>query len=188
MEELLIGCLCVHWPLSGSVNGKIMEALCLKKCSGRFLNLMLTLNKKGLCDSHCVHGETEVRTVLGHFSRSILCWVPVVARSMGGIYLHLLSWSSINPGMKVLVLELWSSIAPHSPASWFIAVPIAAVQKDEFQTCSHKETHKLRAESKQEIRNQWRIIGRKGILSESAVGQTEPCLHVRFDTSKIHTS
>ena len=46
----------MHWTLSGSENGEIMEALCPKKCSGRFLNLMLTLNRKGLHDSHCVYG------------------------------------------------------------------------------------------------------------------------------------
>lgn len=166
-----------------------MEALCPKKCSGRFLNLMLTLNRKGLHDSHCVHGETEVRTVLGIFVEAscVEClWWPGPWEALTCLFSVGLP---INPGMKTLVLELWSSITPHSPASWSIAVPIVAIPKDKFQTCSHKETHKLRAERKQEIRNQWRIIGRKGIrLSESAVGQTEPYLHVRFDTSKVHTS
>ena len=94
----------MHGPLSDSVNGEIMEALCSKKCSGSFLNLILTLNRKGLHDSHCVCGETEVRTVLFLKSSCVEClWWPGPWEGLTCIFSVGLP---INPGMKILVLEL----------------------------------------------------------------------------------
>lgn len=88
------------------------------------------------------------------------CGVPSPCEGLTCIFSFRLLFS---PGIKIRILGLRSSLKPHSSDSHSSALSIITLHRDKFQTFSHEvtQTWKLRAGSKQETLNRWRLTGKE---------------------------